>query len=453
MTAPLIRRPQGRHGAPAEAREAPATRNGPLRRLAPALLLGGAALAGCGGPGGSAESADDGDAGGAAALPSAGAWRASLDSPGGPLTFGIDIAEAADGGLTASLRNGDEVRPAGAVTRVKGGVVIEIPPYRSRLFAEVVRDGEALVGRWERDLGEGYRAVLPFAAVSGAASAPDTELSTDATDALSGRWRVDFADDDEVAVGLFEVDADGTARGTFLTTLGDYRYLDGRAGERGIALACFDGAHAFLFVAALQEDGSLEGDFWSRDSYHDTWTAVRDDDAALPDDFALTAWTGAADLGDLRFPDLDGEPRALDDAAFMADARLLVAFGTWCPNCQDLTEALGRLEAAHPDLSIVGIAFELGEDPERWRDAVQGYVDHHGIDWPVLLGGTADKGAASAALPVLDRLRAYPTTVFMDRDGTVTAVHTGFSGPATGDRHDLLMERFETEISALEGGR
>jgi len=433
---------------------APRGRSGALPLLAGALL----GLAACGGPGGGQDAGGEGGAEGAAApgaraLPLAGDWRGSLASPGGPLTFGIDVTETEGGGLTAALRNGDEVRPAGTVTRVKGGVVIEVPPYRSRLFAEVSEGGAALVGRWERDLGDGYRAVLPFAAVHGAPEAPDAELPEAAVDALSGRWSVDFADDDEVAVGIFDVRSDGTASGTFLTTLGDYRYLEGRASERGIALACFDGAHAFLFVAALRDDGSLQGDFWSRDSYHDTWTAVRDDDAALPDDFALTAWTGATDLGDLRFEDLQGDLRALDDPAFLADARLLVAFGTWCPNCQDLTEALKDLREAHPDLSIVGIAFELGEDPERWREAVRGYVDHHGIDWPVLLGGTADKGAASAALPVLDRLRAYPTTVFMDRSGTVTAVHTGFSGPATGDRHDLLMERFEAEISALEGGR
>ena len=104
---------------------------------------------------------------------------------------------------------------------------------------------------------------------------------------VAGRWAVDFEQDEEPAVAVFRQDGRNLA-GTFLTATGDYRYLAGTLSGDRLRLSCFDGAHAFLFDARLRDDGSLRGDFWSRDSWHDTWTARRDPQATLADGFAQT---------------------------------------------------------------------------------------------------------------------------------------------------------------------
>lgn len=381
-----------------------------------------------------------------------GPWRATLASPGGAIPFGLDLVQTEEG-LQAVLVNGEERRPAGIVEQAGERVRFELPPYRSAVVATLDDDGRGLAGYWERDAGEGPLPLLPFAAVAGTDSKPPAKPDPATVDLLTGRWRVRFDGDEEDAVGLFEVAPTGRASGTFLTTLGDYRYLSGWFDGEALRLGCFDGAHAFLFEARLGEGGRLTGDFWSRDSFHTTWVGDRDDGATLPDDFALTRWTEGQDLGGLVFPDVDGERRSLAELLPPDSPGLLVVFGTWCPNCNDLTEALVGLHRRHPALSIAAIAFELGSDPAKHREAVLDYVDHHGIDYPVVLGGSASKAAASEALPILDRVRAYPTTVFLAPGGRATAVHTGFSGPATGKRHRALLERFESEIESLTGPR
>jgi hypothetical protein len=60
-----------------------------------------------------------------------------------------------------------------------------------------------------------------------------------------------------------------------------------------------------------------------------------------------------------------------------------------------------------------------------------------------------DKALASAALPQLEAVRAYPTALFLDRSGRVHKVHTGFAGPATRVRHELLVREFEQTIEEL----
>ncbi len=254
--------------------------------------------------------------------------------------------------------------------------------------------------------------------------------------------------------------------GTFLTPTGDYGFLagarDGYAPFCGtpmpdippakLVLSCFDGAHAFLFTAVTQEDGSLKGDFWSGNWWHETWTAQRDPDARLPDMFGQTTVADAGALDGLAFKALDGAPTRVTDLLDASDApaRVLYVFGTWCPNCSDAAAELKRLKDLHGDrLGVVGLAFELTDDHERSARQVQRYQERFGATWPILIAGLSDKSKSSAELPILDRVRSYPTTIFLNRENEIVSVHTGFTGPATGEAFSEQQHAYERIIGEL----
>ncbi len=403
-----------------------------------------------------------------------GRWDATLASPGGPLAFGLRLST--DGTTwRAWLVNGVEQIEIPEVRWDGRRLTLGMPHYDSRIGASLreVDGALRLDGMWTKRTGRDDFARLLFSAtppgmpvdvadgdappVDGGAAPRDTpagdgaapRASGDAAD-ISGRWRVDFASDEQPAVGVFE-QSGADLSGTFLTTTGDYRFLAGRVEDGVFRLSCFDGAHAFLFEARLDEEGALHGDFWSRDSWHDTWTAVRDEDIALPDGFQLSRWTGAADLGSLAFPDVTGHVRTLADSQFAGRARILQLFGSWCPNCHDASDLLTDLHRRYGPrgLSVVGLAFELTGDFRRDAEQVLRYAERHGVGYPLLVAGRSDKAAASEVFPLLDRVRAYPTTVFLHGDGRVRAVYTGFSGPATGEAHDVLVASFEALVEEL----
>jgi len=75
--------------------------------------------------------------------------------------------------------------------------------------------------------------------------------------------------------------------------------------------------------------------------------------------------------------------------------------------------------------------------------------ERHGAKYPVLLAGSSDKQKASEAFPAIDRVLAFPTTIFLHRDGRVRAVHSGFAGPATKEEHEKLAKGFERIIEEL----
>ena len=91
-------------------------------------------------------------------------------------------------------------------------------------------------------------------------------------------------------------------------------------------------------------------------------------------------------------------------------------------------------------------------DFQRDADQVRAYAAHHGIEYPLLLAGLADKNEASRAFPLIDRVRSYPTTIFLHGDARVRAVHSGFTGPATGEAYSRLRSRFESLIEELLAG-
>jgi hypothetical protein len=106
-------------------------------------------------------------------------------------------------------------------------------------------------------------------------------------------------------------------------------------------------------------------------------------------------------------------------------------------------------------LEIVGLAYEFTGNAARDREIVQRFANHYGITYTLLLAGVSDKRKASATLPDLTRVIAYPTSLFIGRDGNVKKIYSGFAGPGTGKHFDALRTEMETLIESMlaEGKR
>lgn len=392
-----------------------------------------------------------------------GNWHAWLSSPGGPLTFGL-LLERGDSGYRGWLVNGKERSEIPAVRLEDDRLVLDFVQYNSVIRARPSATGNTLEGQWTRVSGPDETTVMDFRASwqqprpepppekrRGPGGIDKQKFLITPAMIVQGRWAVQFESSEDPAVAVFEVARDDVVTGTFLTTTGDYRFLGGTFANDRLELSAFDGAHAFLFIADLVDNNTLAGDFWSRDTWHEEWLAVRDPEAALPDAFGQTTWNDEVALSDLEYRDLDGNLVSPADEKFAGKARIIEVFGTWCPNCNDATKYLTQLHRRYADqgLSILGLAFEMTGDPEEDAAQVRRYVEYHGIEWPILIAGTSDKTEATKAFPVLDEVRSYPTFIFLDGQGKVEAIYTGFNGPATGPAYDKLRTDFERIIEGM----
>ena len=372
-----------------------------------------------------------------------GKWNCHLECPGGQLKFGL-VVETANDVVSAFITNGDEKIKVPDAHVTDNKLELSIEHYDSKIACTQTSQG--LTGTWRKRRGQDEWVNMKFFANKAAKKKESNQTPKH----IAGKWQVDFKKSDEPAVGIFQINTDQSVGGTFMTTTGDYRFLHGTYANRVLELSCFDGAHAFLFRASMADDETLSGDFWSSNTWHEKWTARQDDKAELPDAFEQTVLKKEHPIGIFKFPNLDGKPTSLASESFKAKAKLIYVFGSWCPNCHDAAAYFKELKTQFgDDLSIVGLAFELTGDFDRDATQVKRYRKRHDVDYPILIAGLADKKLASKTIPFLDKVRSYPTTIFLDSENKVHAIHTGFTGPATGESYIELKSKFESEIRKL----
>lgn len=378
-----------------------------------------------------------------------GYWRASITLPGGEIETGIEISR--DGKLyQASLVNGQERVRINDVSFSDGELLLRFPAFNNEIRATLTNGKLAGELTIVRRFGETQ--VMPFSAV------PGNERSQESSEApnhdMSGRWQVRFHEadgSDTPSIGEF-AQRGSRLFGTFLNPNGDHRFLAGHVRGNSFKLSTFDGAHAFIFSGEISETGDIRNaDFWSATSWHQNWSAVRNEYAQLPDSFQRTFLKPGYDTFEFEFPDPDGVTVSLADEKYDGKVVLVMIAGTWCPNCNDEARFMAPLHKEYRDqgLEVVALLFEHFEEHEVAAEQVRRFREKFDIEYDTLIAGISDKIEAARVLPALSAVLAYPTTIFIDRGGRVRQIHTGFSGPGTGEHYEELQQEFRDLITTL----
>ncbi len=271
---------------------------------------------------------------------------------------------------------------------------------------------------------------------------------------VNGVWEMLFTDNDGstfVGKGIFKQD-DNKMTGTIRTTTGDYRYLEGVVSDNELKFSVFDGAHAFLFTAEVDEN-IMVGSFYSGNHYKSNFTAKKNPDYELPHEDTLTFLKEGYESFEFSFPDLDDKEVSLSDDRFKGKVVVVQIMGSWCPNCLDESKYYTQYHKANPnsDLEFVALAFEYAKTKEKAFSSLKRLKERVGIEYPILLAqyGTSDKTEAQKKLPMLNHILSYPTTIFIDKKAKVRKIHTGFNGPATGEKYLEFQKEFEQFVNEL----
>lgn len=217
-------------------------------------------------------------------------------------------------------------------------------------------------------------------------------------------------------------------------------------------LSTFDGAHAFLFTAEVN-DSVINGMFYSGNHWKEPFVAKRNENFELPDADSLTYLKEGYDKVQFSFPDENGNMVSLNDKQFKNKVVLVQIMGTWCPNCLDESQFYANYYKtnSNEDLEIVALAFEYVNTKAKAFNNIKRLKENIGINYPVLLAqyGSSSKVKAQEKLPMLNHVLSYPTTIYIDKKGKVRKIHTGFNGPATGEKYIEFKLNFDNFINEL----
>lgn len=380
-----------------------------------------------------------------------GSWRSVLIRPDGrQIVFNFDVSDS-DGKKVLYIINGGERLLVDSVRLENDSVFIQMPFFESRLKAKIMKDG-SLQGWWVKRLAENDQ-VMPFAAYYGQQR---FSVQSPARYNVSGRWAVHFlAQNNQMteAVGVFEQQGSHLT-GSFLTASGDYRYLEGIASGDSILLSGFNGGDAYLFTAKVANDNTITGgNFYSGPTGMKTWSAEKNTAAALPDGYGETALRAGESKLNFTFKSTDDKTVSITDDAYKGKVVVVQIMGSWCPNCMDETNFLsGYYNASRQKgIEMIALAYERTTDLERSRRSIQSFQRRFDVRYPVLITGVTynDSLRTEKTLPQLTNIKAFPTTIFIGKNGMVKKIYTGFTGPGTGTFYEQYKKEFDQTINAL----
>ncbi|MGB2758870.1 MAG: TlpA disulfide reductase family protein [Maribacter stanieri] len=362
------------------------------------------------------------------------------------LPFNLTVAKKDDGSYKMQIYNAEEVIDVDEIEIKGDSIRMQTPVFEGYLagtFTENKIQGQFIKESLDR--------IVPFTAVYGIEDRFPAKLKKTERN-VTGIWETYFSPDLEeeyVGKGIF-LQEDSKVTGTFRTTTGDYRFLEGILDGDSLKLSSFDGAHAFLFTAKVT-DSSMNGNFYSGNHFKEPFVANRNDGFELPNPDSLTFLNEGYDKLAFSFPDSDGNMISLSDKKYQNKVVIVQLMGTWCPNCLDETKFLVDYLKQDSNVEVIGLAFESAKTKEIAFKAINRLKERVAVNYPILLAqyGSYDKKKAQEKLPMLNHVLSYPTTIFIDKNGDVRKIHTGFNGPATGEKYVEFKKDFNALITQL----
>ncbi len=365
------------------------------------------------------------------------------------LPFQFTVSKTAEGSYIMKMYNADEEVIVDEFTFNGDSIDIRMPIFEGHISGTYTEN--QITGNF---IEEGKERSVPFVANFGIQDR--FEVKEDAKVNISGVWETYFnvnTEGEYPAKGIFMQNGNDI-KGTFRTKTGDYRYLDGVVSGDSMKLSAFDGSHVFLFLAKVT-DSTLDGKFYSGRHSVQEFLGARNEAFELPDSDQLTFLREGYDKFDFSFPDPTGTKIDMSNPRFKNKVVLVQIMGTWCTNCLDETRFYVDYLKQHPelDLEIVGLAFEYAKTEEKAFEGIKRLKEREDVPYPILLAqyGTSNKQLANDKLPMLNHILSYPTTIYIDKNGEVRKIHTGFNGPATGEKFEEFKVKFNQTIEELTG--
>ncbi len=368
-----------------------------------------------------------------------------------PIVFNLSISRV--GGMEEwTIRNATERIRVTDIKTSGDSAWVSMPLFESDFKLRRTADG-GYEGIWIKGT-TGAPMVMPVQIKRGNIRFPVNDSKPKAN--VSGRWAVTFIRPNGTsrpAVAEFQQQGK-LLTGTFITPSGDYRFLEGVVNGDSIQLSCFDGSHAYFIGARIAANGTLyNGVFASSATWLEPWYATKNADAKVDETLsAMQLKPGEERIG-FRFPDLDSQFVSISDARFRNKVVVIQIMGSWCPNCMDETAFLSEYYRKNKErgVEMIALAYEYSTDFQRASKSLRKFQTRFNVQYPMLITGvtSADTLKTEKTLPQLTPIKAFPTTIFIGRDGKVKKIHAGFEGPGTGQRHEAFKEEFNKTIEEL----
>jgi Peroxiredoxin len=137
----------------------------------------------------------------------------------------------------------------------------------------------------------------------------------------------------------------------------------------------------------------------------------------------LTSCSSSSPAAQTKAPDfalknIDGRYVSLSD--YKGKIVVLNFFGVWCPWCKKEMPGFVKVYNEYKDKGVELLVVDVGDT----RDVLMDYLKQNNFDIKPVLD-------SSDRVSQLYKVNSYPTSFFIDKDGTIRGTHAGYMDEAT----------------------
>ena len=265
---------------------------------------------------------------------------------------------------------------------------------------------------------------------------------------FAGEWEVHSVERSGPGNQLILRQSGTELKGTILRIDGDEGTLVGQVEGNRFAISHFSGDRPAMLKGTLLPDGTI-----ALESEAQTLLALRPEEArarqlAPPlNPLTYAHPKNPRERFHFSLKEVDGRPFTED--SFAGKPYVVSITGSWCPNCRDEAPFLVELYRRYHSQGLEMAAFCFESQSENNWGPLRAFLRRFHIEYPALLAGEPAPEVLKAVVPQIENLTAYPTTIYVGKDGTVRSVHTGFPSGGSGAELTRVKDEIRATIERL----
>jgi thiol-disulfide isomerase/thioredoxin len=241
--------------------------------------------------------------------------------------------------------------------------------------------------------------------------------------------------------------------GSVATPYGDLGNLNGYLTKNdSLYLSVFNGSFATQILAKVFYSKNNKSDSIVGFIYYGNWGVEKF--SAIPD--TSNYFKNEINLSDIfsntnftlqhQWKDIDGKEIILEQNKPI----VLLIMGSWCPNCTDENKLFSEwYNTLSKKIQIIALSVERTNDLQKSITHLKNYRQKLNIPYPIVLLSEKGNQPPFSIFLEINKIPAFPTTIYFDKSHRPFKATIGFNGPSTLELYDQTKQHIQDYINEL----
>ncbi|GAB4206201.1 MAG: hypothetical protein Fur0023_15850 [Bacteroidia bacterium] len=239
--------------------------------------------------------------------------------------------------------------------------------------------------------------------------------------------------------------------GSIATPYGDLGNLNGYIQNDTLYLSVFNGSFATQLIGKIfyhsAHIDSIKGQIYYGNWATENFIAIPNENFNLNNQITLNKIFADTNFTfDKQWKDIDNKVIRIEKNKPL----VILIMGTWCPNCTDENKLFTEwYPSISSSVQVIAISVERTNDNNKALSLLKKYREKLNIPYPIVLLSANGNQPPFSLFPEIQKIPAFPTTLYFDKQHKIYKATIGFNGPATNELYLQTQQHIQNILQQL----